>query len=74
MANILIRDSSNYTVIHGILQVPCLADWYSAKDYVNKTRERDGRFLTSDSELIEEYFDLKHIKYNWIKYDEEGRL
>ena len=74
MTNILIRSSSDPTIIFGILQVPCLADWYNAKDYVDKTREKDGRFLTSDSELIEEYFNTKHIEYNWIKYDEEGRL
>jgi hypothetical protein len=74
MTNILIRDSSDPTIIFGILQVPCLADWYRAKDYVNKTQKKNKKFPHLIWNSLKEYFNTKHIEYNFIKHNEEVRL
>lgn len=74
MNNYLVRDGSNWDTIYGIIKLESEEQWNKAKKYVNKCREKDGRNFTSDSELIEEYFQKNNIEYEWIQFDGEITL
>lgn len=71
MNNYLVRDSSDWDVIYGVIRLESEEQWDKAKKYVNNCREKDGRNFESDSELIEEYFQKNNIEYEWIQFDGE---
>lgn len=74
MNNYLVRDGSNWDTVYGIIKLESEEQWNKAKEYVNECREKDGRNFTSDSELIEEYFQKNNIEYEWIQFDGEITL
>ena len=74
MNNYLVRDECDWEVVYGIIRLENKEQWDKAKEYVDECREKDGRYFTSNSELIEEYFQINNIKYEWIDFDEELRL
>ena len=74
MNNYLVRDSSNWDVVYGVIRLESEEQWNKAKEYVNNCREKDGRNMTSDSELIEEYFQKNNIEYEWNTFDGEITL
>ena len=74
MKNYLVRDNYDLDFFYGVISLESEEQWNKAKEYVKECRKKDGRHFTSDSELIEEYFQINHIKYEWIDFDEEIRL
>ena len=74
MNNYLVRDSSDWDVVYGVIRLESEEQWNKAKKYVDKCREKDERNFESDSELIEEYFQKKNIEYEWIQFDDEITL
>lgn len=74
MNNYLVRGCGDWNAIYGVIKLESEEQWTKAKEYVNKCREKDGRNFTSDSELIEEYFQKNNIEYEWIRFDDEITL
>ena len=69
MNNYLVRDSDHKECVYGIIRLESEEQWNKALNYVIDCRKQDGRYTTSDSELIEEYFILNDIEYEWIDFD-----
>lgn len=71
MKNYLVRDNYDLDFFYGVISLESEEQWNKAKEYVKECREKDGRHLTSDAELIEEYFQRNNIKYEWNYLDGE---
>lgn len=69
MSNYLVRDNYDLDFFYGVISLENKEQWYKAKEYVKECRKNEGRHLTSDAELIEEYFQRNNIKYEWINLD-----
>lgn len=69
MNNYLVRDSDHIGCVYGIIRLESEELWNRALNYVIDCRKQDGRHLTSDSELIEEYFQMNNIEYEWIDFN-----
>lgn len=73
MSNYLVRDATNCNAIYGIVRLGSEEYWKKALNYVIDCRN-NGRDNESDSELIEEYFQMNNIEYEWIDFDKELML
>lgn len=72
MKNYLVRDATNWHAIYGIVRLGSEKYWNEALNYVRECRE-NGR-EDADSELVEEYFQMNDIEYEWINFDGELTL